>query len=125
MKELPEEAVELLKELRSHLANSNDPWEPRRELMLRIDGLIGGGESDMFVASVREMGRLGANYAQMMQTFGQMFTQYPGAPNLAEFFGKGMAGSPFVQPPMYDFFKQFSEFLNAQSKAFTGTGDKR
>lgn len=125
MKELPEEAVELLQELRSNLANSNDPWEQRRELMLKIDGLIGGGESDMFVASVREMGRIGANYAQMMQTFGQMFAQYPGSPNLAEFFGKGMGGNPFVQPPMYDFFKQFNDFLSAQSKALTNPGDKR
>lgn len=133
---LAPEVEELLKDLRRYIADSKDDWEKRRELLDRINALVPDGEVDMFVAAVREMARIGANYTDMMQTFNQLFTTQPGA-QFAEMFAKGFAGNPFLAggmppnvflagsmaPSALDFWRQFSEFMSAQARSFS-PGDK-
>ncbi|MFZ5558778.1 MAG: hypothetical protein ACOZDY_19015 [Pseudomonadota bacterium] len=121
--ELPEEVEKLLADLRTYLANSNDPWDQRRDLIYRINQLVSGGDSDLFVASVREMGRMGASYASMMQQFTQMMaSSMPGA-NLADAFTRTFAPNAFVNPAVHDFFRQMNDLMEAQRSAF-GIGDK-
>jgi hypothetical protein len=121
--ELPEAVEKLLADMRAYLANSNDPWDQRRDLIYRINELVSGGDSDLFVASVREMGRMGASYATMMQQFGQMMaSSMPGA-NLADAFARTFTPNAFVNPAMNEFFRQMNDLLEAQRSAF-GVGDK-
>jgi hypothetical protein len=126
---LAPEVEELLKDLRRFIADSKDDWEKRRELLDRINAVLPGGEMEMFVAAVREMGRMGTNYANMMQTFNQLFaTQQVGA-QFAELLGRGFSGSsPFLgagmAPNAFDYWRQLSEFMTAQARSFT-TPDKK
>lgn len=123
MPELPDEVTKLLADLRAYLANSNDPWDQRRDLIYRINERVAGGDSDLFVASVREMGRMGASYATMMQQFAQMMaSSMPGA-NLADAFARSFTPNAFVNPAMNEFFRQMNDLLEAQRSAF-GVGDK-
>ncbi|HSO05745.1 MAG TPA: hypothetical protein VLW45_00785 [Pelomicrobium sp.] len=121
--ELPEDVQQLLMDLRSYLANSNDPWDQRRDLMYRINERVPGGDSDLFVASVREMGRMGASYASMMQQFTQMMaSSMPGA-NFADAFARTFSPNAFVNPAVNEFFRQMNDLMEAQRSAF-GVGDK-
>lgn len=123
--QLSPEVGELLKDLRRYIAESKDDWEKRRELLDRINGVLPGGEMEMFIAAVREMGRMGTNYGNMMQTFNQLFaTQQVGA-QFAELFARGLGGggSPFLgtsmAPNAFDYWRQLSEFMAAQTRSFT------
>lgn len=124
MAELTPEAEELLKEVRSFLANCNEPWEQRRELMNKINSMVTGGEMDMFIATSREMGRMGMSYMNLMQSFNQMYAAQQAGMNMAEMFtkgfmpGAGMTGNPMMTPAAFDFFKQMMDFTNAQNKMF-------
>lgn len=124
MAELTPEIEELLKQVRSYLANSNDPWEERRELLNRINDLVSGGEMDMFVGTARELGRMGASYFTLMQTFNQLYASQQAGMNFAEMFAKGfmpgagMTGNPMMTPVAFDFFKQMTDLMNAQGKMF-------
>ncbi len=120
---LAPELEALLKDLRRYIADSKDDWEKRRELLDRINAVLPGGEMEMFVAAVREMGRMGTNYANMMQTFNQLFaTQQPGV-QFAEMFARGLAGNPFLSsgmaPNAFDFWRQMSDFVAAQARSFS------
>jgi hypothetical protein len=126
---VPPELEELLKDLRRYIAESKDDWEKRRELLDRINAVLPGGEMEMFIAAVREMGRMGASYANMMQTFNQLFaTQQVGA-QFAELFARGFGGAnPFlgagVAPNAFDYWRQLSEFMSAQARTFTSPDKK-
>ncbi|GIX28339.1 MAG: hypothetical protein KatS3mg123_2220 [Burkholderiales bacterium] len=126
MEQLPENVQTLLKDLRVYLANSNDPWESRRALMYRINEVIGGGESEVFVANVRELSRIGASYAEMMQTFQRLLTSYSAGGATADLFARAFAPNPFAAAPMNEFLRQLTELFNAQSAALRGgeTGKK-
>ena len=125
MSELTPEMDALLKEIRSYLANSNDPWEQRRELILKINNLASGGEVDLFVATIRAMGCVDANHAAMMQTFNQFYAAQGSGASLADFFARSLGGSPglapnpFINPAAMDLFKQMGDFFTAQTKTFT------
>lgn len=125
MPELTPELESLLREMRSYLANSNDPWEQRRELILKINNLVSGGEVDLFVATIREMGRIGTSYTAMMQTFNQLYATQQAGASMADFIGRsfgaspGLPQNPFINPAALDFFKQMGDFVTAQTKTFT------
>lgn len=120
---LSPEMDSLLRDMRSYLANSNDPWDQRRDLIQRLNDLVTGGEVDLFIATVREMGRMGMSYANMMQTFTQLMPG-TGVPNIAEMFTKGFAPTAafapnmFVNPAALDFMRQMTEFMS-HSNVFT------
>jgi hypothetical protein len=126
MEPLPENVQTLLKDLRAYLANSNDPWEARRALMYRINEVIGGGESDLFVANVRELSRIGASYAEMMQTFQRLLTSYPAGGTTADLFTRAFVPNPFAAAPMNEFLRQLGQFFDTQAAALRGgeTGKK-
>ncbi|MBI2312432.1 MAG: hypothetical protein HYU77_08020 [Betaproteobacteria bacterium] len=125
MSELTPEIDSLLREMRSYLANSNDPWEQRRELILKINNLASGGEVDLFVATIREMGRIGTSYAAMMQTFNQLYATQQAGASMADFFARsfgaspGIPQNPFINPAALDLFKQMGDFFTTQTKTFT------
>lgn len=123
MAELTPELENLLKELRAYLANSNDPWDSRRDLITKVNNLLPGGEMDLFVGSIREMARIGSTYANMMQTFNQLYASQQMGVNIADMFTKAFGPNPFIgsglTPNAFDYFKQMSDFVAAQSKSFT------
>lgn len=123
MAELTPELESLLKDLRAFLANSNDPWESRRDLIAKINNLLPGGEMDLFVGSIREMARIGSTYANMMQTFNQLYASQQVGANVADMFAKAFGPTPFLGPGLapnaFDYFKQMSDFVAARSQSFT------
>lgn len=122
---LSPEVETLLKDLRRYIADSKDDWEKRRELLDRINGVLPGGEMEMFVAAVREMGRMGTNYANMMQTFNQLFATQQAGAQFAELLTRGLAGNPFLSsgmtPNAFDLWRQMSEFVATQARSFNPT----
>lgn len=128
MDKLAPDIESLLQALRSHLANSNDPWEQRRTLMLKINEMIPGGEADLFVGTIREMSRVGASYAAMMQTFGQFYAGQQTGANFAEMMSRNFGANPFsagsVPPNSLDFFKQMGDLMAVQAKPFNKPEDK-
>ena len=126
---LAPELEELLKDLRRYIADSKDDWEKRRELLDRINAMLPGGEMEMFIAAVREIGRMGANYANMMQTFNQLFATQQVGSQFAELFARGLApGNPFLSagmaPNAFDYWRQLAEFMTAQTLSFSGPDSK-
>ncbi len=128
---LTPELEELLKDLRRYIADSKDDWEKRRELLDRINAMLPGGEMEMFIAAVREMGRMGTNYANMVQTFNQLFATQQVGGQFAELFARGLApGNPFLgvgagmAPNAFDYWRQLSEFMTAQTRSFSGPDNK-
>jgi hypothetical protein len=121
MAELNPEIADLLKELRSFLANGSEPWEPRRELILKINNLVEGGETDMFVGMAREMSRIGATYTNLLQAFAQFGTAQ--GMNPADWFARMYQPPQAVVPPFmspaagFDYFKQLADFMTAQTKS--------
>ena len=127
---LAPEVEELLKDLRRYIADSKDDWEKRRELLDRINAMLPGGEMEVFIAAVREMGRMGTNYANMMQTFNQLFATQQVGSQFAELFARGLApGNPFMgssmtPPNAFDYWRQLSDFMTAQTRSFTNPDNK-
>ncbi len=98
MDPIPGEVVGLLKEVRAHLANSGDPWERRRELIVAINQYVEGGEADLFVGTVREMSRIGATYTNLIQTLAQMNTGPDAAARLSQLMVGTMPTAAFLMP---------------------------
>lgn len=128
MAELTPELQSLLKEVRAFLANSNDPWESRQDLITKINNVLPGGEMELFVGSIREMARIGSTYANTMQTFNQLYASQQMGANLADMFTRAFGPNPFLGPGLapnaFDYFKQMSDFIAAQSKTLTKPGKK-
>jgi hypothetical protein len=102
MDPIPGEIVGLLKEVRAHLANSADPWERRRELIVAINQHVEGGEADLFVGTVREMSRIGATYANLIQTLAQMNTGPDAAARLSQLMVGNMPTAAFLMPGAFN-----------------------
>jgi len=102
MDPIPGEVAGLLKELRAYLANSADPWERRRELIVAINQHIEGGEADLFVGTVREMSRIGATYTNLIQTLAQMNTGPDAAARLSELMAATMPTASFLMPGAFN-----------------------
>ncbi len=102
MDAIPGEVIGLLKEVRAHLANSGDPWERRRELIVAINQFVEGGESDLFVGTVREMSRIGATYANLIQTLAQMNTGPDAAARLSQLMVGSMPTAAFLMPGAFN-----------------------
>ena len=102
MDPIPGEIVGLLKEVRAHLANSADPWERRRELIVAINQHVEGGEADLFVGTVREMSRIGATYADLIQTLAQMNTGPDAAARLSQLMVGTMPTAAFLMPGAFN-----------------------
>ena len=102
MDPIPGEIVGLLKEVRAHLANSADPWERRRELIVAINQYVEGGEADLFVGTVREMSRIGATYANLIQTLAQMNTGPDAAARLSQLMVGTMPTAAFLMPGAFN-----------------------
>lgn len=122
MPELSPEVAGLLKELRTFLANGSESWEQRRELIQKINNMIGGGEVELFVGMAREMSRIGGTYANLMQAFTQFGAAQQGGANLADWFTRSFQQPssmvpPFTFPAGIDYFKQLADFMNAQAKS--------
>jgi hypothetical protein len=122
MPELSQEAADLLKELRTFLANGSEPWEQRRELIRKINSMVKGGEVDLFVGMAREMSRIGATYSNLQQAFAQFGAAQQSGANLADWFMRSFQQSPSMVPPFmfptgFDYFKQLSDFMSAQAKS--------
>jgi hypothetical protein len=98
MQPIPGEVIGLLKEVRAHLANSSDPWERRREFIVAINQHVEGGEADLFVGTVREMSRIGATYANLIQTLAQMNTGPDAAARLSQLMAGTMPTAAFLMP---------------------------
>ncbi len=121
MPELSPEVAGLFKELRTFLANGSEPWEQRRELIQKINNVVEGGEVELFVGIAREMSRIGATYANLLQAFAQFGAAQQGGANLADWFTRSFQQTPSMVPPFtlpagFDYFKQLSDFMSAQSK---------
>lgn len=120
MSELNPEVAGLLKELRTFLANGSEPWEQRRELIQKINNVVEGGEVELFVGIAREMSRIGATYANLLQAFAQFGAAQQGGANLADWFTRSFQQPsmipPFTVPAGFDYFKQLSDFMSAQAK---------
>lgn len=117
MDAIPGEVVGLLKEVRAHLANSGDPWERRRELIVAINQYIEGGEADLFVGTVREMSRIGATYANLIQTLAQMNTGPDAAARLSQLMAGTMPTAAFLMPGAFNPANAFG-MSNAAQQAF-------
>lgn len=102
MDPIPGEVAGLLKEVRSYLANSGDPWERRRELIVAINQYVEGGEADLFVGTVREMSRIGATYANLIQTLAQMNTGPDAAARLSQLMAGTMPTAAFLMPGAFN-----------------------
>jgi len=102
MDAIPGEVVGLLKEVRAQLANSADPWERRRELIVAINQYVEGGEADLFVGTVREMSRIGATYANLIQTLAQMNTGPDAAARLSQLMAGTMPTAAFLMPGAFN-----------------------
>ncbi|HET9701821.1 MAG TPA: hypothetical protein VFP70_12940 [Burkholderiales bacterium] len=127
--QVPPEVEELLKDLRRYIAESKDDWEKRRELLDRINAVLPGGEMEMFIAAVREMGRMGTNYANMVQTFNQLFATQQVGNQFAELLSRGFGTpNPFLgasmAPNAFDYWRQLSDFMTAQTRSFTSPDNK-
>jgi len=118
MDPIPGEIVGLLKEVRAHLANSADPWERRRELIVAINQHVEGGEADLFVGTVREMSRIGATYANLIQTLAQMNTGPDAAARLSQLMVGTMPTAAFLMPGAFNPANPFG-IPNAAQQAFT------
>ena len=129
MPELSPEVAGLLKELRTFLANGSEPWEQRRELIQKINNVVEGGEVDLFVGIAREMSRIGATYANLLQAFAQFGAAQQGGANLADWFTRSFQQPsmipPFTVPAGFDYFKQLSDFMSAQAKSTDATQKKK
>lgn len=102
MEPIPAEIVGLLKTLRAHLANSGDPWERRRELIVAINQHVEGGEADLFVGTVREMSRIGATYTNLIQTLAQMNTGPDAAARLSQLMVGTLPTAAFLMPGSFN-----------------------
>lgn len=102
MDPIPGEVAGLLKEVRSYLANSGDPWERRRELIVAINQYVEGGEADLFVGTVREMSRIGATYTNLIQTLAQMNTGPDAAARLSQLMAGTMPTAAFLMPGAFN-----------------------
>lgn len=102
MEAIPAEVAALLKQVRAHLANSGDPWERRRELIVAINQHVEGGEADLFVGTVREMSRIGTTYANLMQTLAQMNTGPEAAARLGQLMAGTMPTAAFLMPGAFN-----------------------
>ena len=102
MEPIPGEVAGLLKEVRAYLANSGDPWERRRELIAAINQHVEGGEADLFVGTVREMSRIGATYANLIQTLAQMNTGPDAAARLSQLMAGTMPTAAFLMPGAFN-----------------------
>jgi hypothetical protein len=118
MDAIPGEIAGLLKEVRAHLANSGDPWERRRELIVAINQYVEGGEADLFVGTVREMSRIGATYANLIQTLAQMNTGPDAAARLSQLMAGTMPTAAFLMPGAFNPANAFG-MPNAAQQAFT------
>jgi hypothetical protein len=98
MDPIPGEVLALLKEVRAYLANANDPWDRRRELIAAINQYAEGGEADLFVGTVREMSRIGASYTTLLQTLAQMNTGADAAAKLSGLMAQTMPTAAFLMP---------------------------
>ena len=121
MPELSPEVTGLLKELRTFLANSSEPWEQRRVMMQKINEIVEGGEIDLFVGMAREMSRIGATYANLLQAFAQFGAAQQSGASIADWFARSFQQPPSMVQPFafqagFDYFKQLSDFMTAQSK---------
>ncbi len=130
MPELSPEVASLLKELRTFLANSNEPWDQRRELIQKINIVVEGGEVELFVGIAREMSRIGATYANLLQAFAQFGAAQQGGANLADWFTRSFQQTPSMVPPFtlpagLDYFKHLSDFMSAQSKSADASQKKK
>ncbi|MGH8710244.1 MAG: hypothetical protein ACREVA_02835 [Burkholderiales bacterium] len=129
MPELSPEVAGLLKELRTFLANGSEPWEQRRELIQKINNVVEGGEVELFVGIAREMSRIGATYANLLQAFAQFGAAQQGGANLADWFMRSFQQPsmipPFTVPAGFDYFKQLSDFMSAQAKPTDASQKKK
>ena len=122
---MPDQSPEveaLLKELRTFLADGSEPWEQRRELMQKINHVIEGGEVDLFVGMAREMSRIGATYANLLQAFAQFGVAQQGGAALVDWFTRSLRQptsmvQPFPFQAGFDYFKQLSDFMSAQARS--------
>ncbi len=123
MDPIPGEVVGLLKEVRAHLANSGDPWERRRELIVAINQFVEGGEADLFVGTVREMSRIGATYTNLIQTLAQMNTGPDAAARLSQLMAGTMPTAAFLMPGAFNPATAFgmgnAAMSNAAQQAFS------
>jgi len=117
MDPIPGEVMGLLKELRAHLANSGDPWERRRELIVAINQHVEGGEADLFVGTVREMSRIGATYANLIQTLAQMNTGPEAAARMSQLMAQTTPTAAFLMPGAFNPMTAFG--LPGAQQAFT------
>lgn len=130
MPELSLEVAGLLKELRTFLANGSEPWEQRRELIQKINNMIGGGEVELFVGMAREMSRIGGTYASLMQAFAQFGAAQQGGASLADWFTRSSQQPPSTIPPFmaaagFDYFKKLADFMSAQAKSADASSKKK
>jgi hypothetical protein len=130
MPELSPEITGLFKELRTFLANSNEPWDQRRELIQKINNVVEGGEVELFVGIAREMSRIGATYTNLLQAFAQIGAAQQGRANLADRFTRSFQQTPSMVPPFtlpagLVYFKQLSDFMSAQSKTADASQKKK
>jgi hypothetical protein len=120
MDPIPGEVAGLLKELRAHLANSADPWERRRELIVAINQHVEGGEADLFVGTVREMSRIGATYTNLIQTLAQMNTGPDAAARLSQLMVGTMPTAAFLMPGAFNPAAAFG--MSGAQNPFAATG---
>ena len=130
MPELSLEVAGLLKELRTFLANGSEPWEQRRELIQKINNMIGGGEVELFVGMAREMSRIGGTYASLMQAFAQFGAAQQGGASLADWFTRSSQQPHSMVPPFmaaagFDYFKKLADFMSAQAKLGDASSKKK
>jgi len=121
MPELSPEVASLLKELRTFLANGSEPWEQRRELIQKINHMIEGGEVELFVGMARELSRIGATYANLLQAFAQFGAAQQGGASLVDWFTHSFRQPPSMVQPFafqagFDYLKQLSDFMSAQAR---------
>jgi hypothetical protein len=114
MDAIPGEVAGLLKEVRAHHANSGDPWERRRELIVAINQHVEGGEADLFVGTVREMSRIGATYTNLIQTLAQMNTGPEAAARLSQLMAGTMPTAAFLMPGAFNPANAFGMPASAQ-----------
>jgi hypothetical protein len=119
---LPDEVKDLLRELRSFLANSGDSWEKRLDLMLRINRLVPGGETDVFLGSVREMTRLGTSYANLSQYMSQFMATQQATANVTDLFARILMPNLSAPAQPADFFKQMTDWMSVYGKPPGGGG---
>ncbi|MGH8757838.1 MAG: hypothetical protein ACRET9_06560, partial [Burkholderiales bacterium] len=84
---------------------------------------------ELFVGIAREMSRIGATYANLLQAFAQFGAAQQGGANLADWFMRSFQQPsmipPFTVPAGFDYFKQLSDFMSAQAKPTDASQKKK